>query len=94
MRSDATSVEAYLASLPDDRRQAIAALREAIRANLPEVQIEKANSGTEALSRDLPSYDLVILDQNLPDTMALQKAFAENKDRADLFVEPGRFRRS
>jgi hypothetical protein len=34
MQSRATSVDAYLAQLPDDRRTAIAAVREVIRANL------------------------------------------------------------
>lgn len=35
MRSDSTTVSAYLASLPADRRAAVSALREVIRANLP-----------------------------------------------------------
>jgi len=35
MKSAATSVEAYLAELPEDRRQAIEAVRAAIRARLP-----------------------------------------------------------
>lgn len=33
------------------------------------------------------------VDANLPDTEALQQAFAANRDRADLFGEPGRYRR-
>ena len=33
--SDAETTDAYLASLPPDRREAIAAVREVIRANLP-----------------------------------------------------------
>ena len=36
MRSDATTPQEYLASLPDDRREPIAAVREAILAGLPE----------------------------------------------------------
>ncbi|HET9858814.1 MAG TPA: DUF1801 domain-containing protein [Nocardioidaceae bacterium] len=36
MQSDASSVEEYLASLPDDRREAISAVRDVVNANLPE----------------------------------------------------------
>jgi Domain of unknown function (DU1801) len=36
MRSEATTAEEYLASLPEDRREAIAAIREAILAGLPD----------------------------------------------------------
>lgn len=35
MQSDATTVEAYLDALPDDRRAAVSALRDLIVANLP-----------------------------------------------------------
>lgn len=35
MRSDATTVEEYLESLPDDRKEAIASLRKVIKKNLP-----------------------------------------------------------
>lgn len=35
MKHDATSPEAYLASLPDDRREALATLRQTILDNLP-----------------------------------------------------------
>jgi hypothetical protein len=35
MRSDATSVEDYLATLPEDRRSAISAVRDTINAHLP-----------------------------------------------------------
>ncbi len=35
-RSDATTVDEYLAELPDDRRAAIAAVRDVILTNLPE----------------------------------------------------------
>ena len=37
MRSEATTVESYLAALPDDRREAIAAVREVILEYLPEI---------------------------------------------------------
>jgi uncharacterized protein YdhG (YjbR/CyaY superfamily) len=36
MTSKAATVEQYLAELPDDRREALSALREVILANLPE----------------------------------------------------------
>jgi hypothetical protein len=36
VRSDAPTVEAYLDELPEDRREAISAVREVILANLPE----------------------------------------------------------
>lgn len=36
MKSDATTVEAYLAALPDDRREVIEAVRETVLAHLPE----------------------------------------------------------
>ena len=35
MQSDASSVEEYLASLPEDRREAISAVRDVVNANLP-----------------------------------------------------------
>jgi uncharacterized protein YdhG (YjbR/CyaY superfamily) len=45
MRSEATTVEDYLAQLPDDRREAVAAVREVILANLPEGIEEGLNWG-------------------------------------------------
>jgi hypothetical protein len=36
VRSDATTPDEYLASLPDDRRAALSALRDVIRSHLPE----------------------------------------------------------
>lgn len=41
----------------------------------------------------LKSLDTGYVDANLPDTESLQRAFAVNKDRPDLFGEPGRYRR-
>ena len=34
--SSATTPDEYIASLPDDRRQAVAAVRDVVRDNLPE----------------------------------------------------------
>lgn len=45
MRSSATSVEAYLGELPDDRRQAMAAVRDVIVDHLPDGFVETMNWG-------------------------------------------------
>ncbi len=45
MRSDASTVEEYLASLPEDRRQAVSAVRDEILANLPPGYEEAMNWG-------------------------------------------------
>lgn len=45
MQSDATTVEAYLESLPEDRRAAITAVREVMLANLPAGYVESMNWG-------------------------------------------------
>ena len=45
MRSEATTVEQYLAELPEDRRRAVEAVRETIVANLPEGYEEAMNWG-------------------------------------------------
>ena len=36
MKSEATTVDEYLASLPEDRRSAVSAVRDVIRSNLPD----------------------------------------------------------
>lgn len=45
MSSDATTVEEYLSELPDDRREAVAAVRAVILANLPDGYVETMNWG-------------------------------------------------
>ena len=45
MKSNAATVEAYLQSLPDDRRAALSAVRKVILANLPEGYEERMNCG-------------------------------------------------
>ena len=45
MHSDSTTVSEYLASLPEDRRKAMAAVRKVIRANLPKGIVESMNWG-------------------------------------------------
>ena len=45
MQSDAASVEAYLAELPEDRRAAISAVRDVVNAHLPEGYVEQMYFG-------------------------------------------------
>jgi len=45
MGSDASTVDEYLAALPDDRREALEAVREVVLANLPEGYEEAMNWG-------------------------------------------------
>ncbi len=45
MKSDAATVKEYLASLPEDRRKAISAVRAVIRKNLPAGIVEGMNWG-------------------------------------------------
>ncbi|NND85166.1 MAG: DUF1801 domain-containing protein [Acidimicrobiia bacterium] len=56
MRSDATSVEDYLAELPADRLDAIEAVREVILDNLPEGYEEAINWGMIAYQVPLERY--------------------------------------
>lgn len=45
MQSDAASVEAYLAELPEDRRAAVGVVRDVVNANLPEGYVEEMYFG-------------------------------------------------
>jgi uncharacterized protein YdhG (YjbR/CyaY superfamily) len=56
MQSDATSVEEYLSSLPDDRRVAIEAVRDVILANLPVGLEEEMNWGMITYQVPLERY--------------------------------------
>lgn len=56
MRSEATTVEAYLAELPADRREAIAAVRAVILENLPDGYVESMNWGMIAYEVPLETY--------------------------------------
>ena len=56
MRSDANSVEQYLAELPDDRRDAIETVRDAILVNLPEGYVEEMNFGMITYAVPLATY--------------------------------------
>jgi hypothetical protein len=56
MHSDATSVEEYLASLPDDRRTAISAVRDTVNANLPDGYVETMAFGMIGWGIPLEDY--------------------------------------
>lgn len=56
MRSDATTVEAYLAELPKERREAIAAVRNVILENLPNGYEETMNWGMISYEVSLATY--------------------------------------
>jgi hypothetical protein len=56
MKSEATTVAEYLASLPADRRQAIAAVRDTIRANLPDGYVEAMDWGMISYRIPLERY--------------------------------------
>ncbi len=56
MRSEATSVDQYLAELPDDRRDAIDAVRDTILENLPEGYEEAMNWGMITYQVPLATY--------------------------------------
>jgi uncharacterized protein YdhG (YjbR/CyaY superfamily) len=56
VRSEASSVEQYLAELPDDRRDAIEAVRDVIVENLPDGYVEEMNWGMISYSVPLETY--------------------------------------
>jgi hypothetical protein len=56
MHSDATTVKAYLDSLPDDRRTALAKVRTVIRKNLPAGYVEAMNWGMIVYEVPLTTY--------------------------------------
>ena len=56
MRSEAKTVEEYISSLPDDRRQAISTVREIILSNLPDGYEEAMNWGMISYQIPLEIY--------------------------------------
>ncbi len=56
MRSEATTVEEYLESLPEDRKEAISAVRKVILENLPEGIEENMNWGMISYEVPLKTY--------------------------------------
>ncbi|MFO0744592.1 MAG: DUF1801 domain-containing protein [Myxococcota bacterium] len=82
MHSDATTVDAYLASLPDDRRHALSTLRELVQANLPDGYVEGFGHGMIAYTIPLATY---------PDTYngepLLYAAMASQKNHLALYLQ-------
>lgn len=56
MRSEATTVDQYLAELPDDRRDAIETVRDTILVNLPDGYVEEMNFGMITYAVPLATY--------------------------------------
>lgn len=56
MHSDATTVDDYLAGLPDERRAAISAVRDVILAHLPDGFVEAMNWGMISYEVPLATY--------------------------------------
>ena len=56
MRSEATTVEDYLADLDDDRREAIEEVRDIVLANLPDGIVETMNWGMISYEVPLETY--------------------------------------
>jgi uncharacterized protein YdhG (YjbR/CyaY superfamily) len=56
VRSEANSVEQYLAELPDDRRAAIETVRHVILENLPDGYVEEMNWGMISYAVPLETY--------------------------------------
>jgi len=81
MQSDATTVKDYLASLPDDRRKALSAVRAVIRKNLPKGVVETMNWGMISYEIPLTTY---------PDTYngkpLMYAALASQKNYMSLYL--------
>ena len=81
MRSDAATVDEYLDSLPDDRREQISEVREVILANLPDGYVETMNWGMISYEVPLETY---------PDTYNGQPlsyaALASQKDHMAVYL--------
>ncbi|MCH9720052.1 MAG: DUF1801 domain-containing protein [Actinomycetia bacterium] len=56
MRSDAETVDEYLAELPEDRREAVARVRDVVLANLPDGVVEVMNWGMITYEIPLATY--------------------------------------
>lgn len=81
MQSDAASVEEYLASLPDDRRTTVGAVRDTVNARLPEGYVETMAHGMISWVIPLEDY---------PDTYNRQPlgiaALASQKQHVSLYL--------
>lgn len=81
MRSEATTVEAYLAELPPERRETVAAVRALVNEALPEGYVETMNWGMISWEIPLERY---------PDTYNGQPlgvaALASQKQKCSLYL--------
>ncbi len=90
MRSEANTVEGYLAELPEDRREAISAVRRAIVENLPDGYEEAMNWGMIAYQVPLSVYPKTYNKQPL-----MYAALASQKNHmavylSGIYTEQGR----
>ncbi len=90
MRSEAKTVEGYLAELPEDRREAISAVRRAIVENLPDGYEEAMNWGMIAYQVPLSVYPETYNQQPL-----MYAALASQKNHmavylSGIYTEQGR----
>ena len=81
MRSEAEDVEDYVAALPEGRREAIAAVRELILANLPEGYTEEMAFGMIAYVVPLERYPVTYNGQPLS-----YAALASQKNYMSLYL--------
>jgi len=81
MEGDAATVDAYVAGLPDERREAISAVREAVNANL-------AEGFEEMMLYGMPSW--VVALERYPDTYTRVAGGDRGRDRTDLGRAPHR----
>ncbi len=66
----------------DDDADYAMLVEDTIRQTYPDVDLEKATTGAQALAKNLAQFDFIILDQNLPDTKG-SDLLAEVLKRAD-----------
>ena len=81
MRSEATTVDEYLAELPDDRRVAIETVRDVIIENLPVGYVEEMNWGMISYSVPLETYPDTYNGQPL-----LYAALASQKNQMAVYL--------
>lgn len=81
MRSEATTPEAYIASLPEDRQQAIATLRKLINKHLPKGYEEAMNWGMISYQIPLTTYPETYNKQPL-----MYAALASQKNHMSLYM--------
>jgi len=81
MRSDATTVEQYLAELPDSRRDAVETVRDLVVENLPEGYEEEMNWGMISFGVPLETYPDTYNGQPL-----MYAALASQKNYMSLYL--------